>query len=164
MRTHRGISRIIVLLVVVLVVIIAVAVYYIASQPSSPPPSPPQSVKITRFSLDSLDMREGENTTLTVVIENINKTTKHQIEYRFNVSRMVLIYEGIELLNRVNSYYNFSFQLGTAEPSRTLQFTVTGTLHGEVQFSGYSLALSVYVDGEELQKTWEDLTLIIREK
>ena len=78
-----------VLLVIALIVAVALLVYSIGFQPSSPP----QSVRITGFSLGSLDMREGENTTLTVVIENLNRTRDHEIEYRFNVSRMVSIYE-----------------------------------------------------------------------
>jgi len=162
LRTHKGISRVMVLLVIALIVAVALLVYFIGFQPSSPP----QSVRITGFSLGSLDMREGENTTLTVVIENLNRTRDHEIEYRFNVSRMVSIYEkGKENpLNRVGSYYNHPFNLTTGNPSLTTEFTVTGTIHEDVQFSGYSLVFSVYVDGEELQKTWNDLTLIIREK
>ncbi len=151
-----------VLLVVVLVVIVASVIYYVGFQPSSPLPP----VRITRFSLDSLDIRGGQNTTLTVVIENLNRTRDHQIEYRFNVSKMVLIYEkGKEdLLNRVGSYYNHNFTLATGNPSLMTEFTVTGTIHEDVQFSGYSLVFSVYVDGEKLQKTWNDLTLTVREK
>ena len=161
MRANRGISRIIVLLLVALIVAVAILVYYIGFQPSSLPPP----VRITRFSLDSLDIKEGQNTTLRVDIENLNRTRDHQIEYRFNVSKMVLMYApGGTLLNRVDSYYNYNFTLETTDPSRTKEFTVTGTIHGDVQFSGYLLAFSVYVEGEELQKTWNDLTLTVREK
>lgn len=162
MRTHKGISRIIVLLVIALIVAVALLVYFVGFQPSSPP----QSVRITGFSLGSLDMREGENTTLTVVVENLNRSINHQIEYRFNVSRMISIYAGRggPLLNRVSSYYTYNFTLEMTDPSLTKEFTVTGIIHEDVQFSGYLLVFSVYVDGEKLQKTWSDLTLIIRER
>jgi len=159
LRAHRGISRIIVLLVVALIVAVALLIYFVGFQPSSPP----QSVRITRFSIDLLDMKEDQNTTLTVVIENLNRTRDHEIEYRFNVSQRVLIHAvGGTLLNRVGSYYSYNFTLETTDPTQTKEFTVSGTISEDVEFSGYSLAFSVYVDGEKLQKTWSDLTLIIR--
>ena len=159
MRTHKGISRIIVLLVVALIVAVALLVYFIGFQPSSPP----QSVKITRFSLDSLNIGEDQNTTMRVDIENINKTRDHQIEYRFNVSQKVLIYTvGGKLLDRVDSCYSHNFTLLTSTPTLPQEFIVTGTIPQDMKSGVYELVFSVYVDGEKLLETWGKMDLTIR--
>ncbi len=122
------------------------------------------------FSIDRLVLKKGENATLTVIIENFDLET-HVVEYRFNASHRVLIYKGAEkLLPRIGSQYTFNYILDATVPhtyiytyTETRVFIVSATLEEGVSSATYPISLTVYFDGEELEKTWNDLILKVEE-
>lgn len=153
-----GIVRVLVIIAAVLSVLVAVQVYM--SMLRSPATTSSQ-IRVAEFSLDRSVIDVGENSTLTVVVENIDLKT-HQVEYRFNASHRVLVYAGNEeVLPRIDSCYTFDYILGPVDPSTTKVFTISGTLEEGAWKATYPIFLIVYVDGEELEKTWNDLTLTV---
>lgn len=115
------------------------------------------------FYIDRSVIKQGENATITVIVENRDLITL-SVEYRFNVSHRVLIYEGAEkLLPRIGTEYTFNYTMGATDPSETKVFVVVGTLEEGISSATYPISLSVYFDGEELEKTWRDLTLKVEE-
>ncbi len=111
------------------------------------------------FSIDRSVVKHGENATITIKAENFDMKT-HEAEYRFASSDRLLIHEGAErLLPRIGSEYVFNYTLGAADPLDTKVFVVVGMLEDGISSATYPISLSIYFDGEELEKTWNDLTL-----
>ena len=111
------------------------------------------------FSIDRLVIKHGENATITIKIKNFDMKT-HKVEYRFTASDRLLIHEGgEELLPRIGAEYVFNYTLGAADPSETKVFVIVGMLEEGISSATYPIYLSIYFDGEELEKTWNDLTL-----
>ena len=124
------------------------------------PRHPTGSVK---FSIDRSVIKQGENATLKVTVENFN-LTKRFVEYRFKVNHKVSIYEGAEKpLTQIDSQYTFNHTLEATHASETNFFVVTGTLEKGMLSATYSISLTVYFDGGELKKTWDDLTLKVEQ-
>ena len=138
------------------IVVIAAVGFWVYSQYTQPP-------GVVRFSIDRSVIKQRENATITVVLENFDLRT-HKVEYRFNASDKVWIYEGAEKpLPRNDSQYIFNYTLEAADPSVTKVFVVIGTLGEDISSATYPISLSVYFDGDQLPKTWSDLTLKVEE-
>ena len=139
---------------VVLVAIVVIAVVGWSLTQSKHPGS-------VRFFIDRSVIKHGKNATITVAVENFDLKT-HVVEYRFNVSHRLLIYEGAEnLLPRNDSECVFTYTLEASIPSEERVFVVVGTLEEGVLSATYPISLAVYFDGNELEKTWSDLTLTV---
>ena len=111
------------------------------------------------FSIDRSVIKHGENATITIKAENFDMKT-HRVEYRFTASERLLIHEGAErLLPRIGSEYVFNYTLGAADPSDTKVFVVVGKLEEGISSATYPISLTIHFDGEEREKTWNDLTL-----
>lgn len=122
-----------------------------------------QPHSVVGFSIDRPVIKPGENATLEVIVENFD-LKRHFVEYRFKTNPKVSIYEGAERrLRRINSYYTFNHTLEASHGSETNLFVVKATLEEGISSSTYSISLSVYFDGGELEKTWNDLTLKVEE-
>ncbi|MFQ5758695.1 MAG: hypothetical protein ACE5IF_03360 [Candidatus Bathyarchaeia archaeon] len=122
-----------------------------------------QPAGLVKFSIDRSVIKHGENATITVTVENFDKLT-HNVEYRFRVNARVSIYEGAEKpLPRIGSQYTFNYTLEATIPSDTRVFVVIGSLEELVLSATYPISLTVFFDGEELEKTWSDLTLTVEE-
>lgn len=142
-------------LFIILTVIVAIAAvgYWFSRQPTEQ----------VRFSINRSAMKQGENATITVTVENHDLFT-HVVEYRFNVSHRVLIYEGAEkLLQRTSSGYTYNHTLEARHSSETNVFVAIGTLEEGISSATYPISLSIYFDGAEIEKTWGDLTLKVEE-
>lgn len=141
---------------IITVIIILVVVFFIALVlPPMLAPSPPISVK---SSLDPSTIRENERAKLTLSFENSDLKT-HDIKLVFDTSPRILIYAGTEQLLQDKTY---SFTLEAVDPSEERVFTVTGSLEEKVSSCEYPINLKIYVDGNELQKTWDDIVLIVK--
>lgn len=111
------------------------------------------------FSIDRSGIKHGENATITVTVKNV-QMKEYIVEYRFAASDRLLIHEGAErLLPRIGSEYVFNYTLGAADPSDTKVFVVEGRLEEGISSATYPISLSIYFDEDELEKTWNDLTL-----
>ena len=91
----------------VVMAIVAAVGFWFLMQPTEP----------VKFSIDHSVIKHGENATITVTTENVDMIT-HNVEYRFNVSHRVLIYEGAEKpLPRIGQEYLFNYTLEASIPS-----------------------------------------------
>jgi len=135
--------------VLVVVVILAAVGLWSGKQPSGP----------VQFSMDRSVIKEGENATITVTVENV-EMKEYVVEYRFNASDKLSIYEGAERrLPRIGSQYVFNFTLDASIPSETRVFVVVGDLEEAISSATYPISLAIYLDGEGLEKRWNDLIL-----
>ncbi len=132
------------------VIIIAAVGLWSWRQPAAEP---------VRFSIDSAVIKRGENATITVTVENV-EMKEYIVEYRFNASGRLSIYEGAErLLPRIGAQYVFNYTLDASIPSETRVFVVVGNLEEGISSATYPISLAIYFDGEKRDKTWSDLTL-----
>lgn len=140
------------LVVSMVIVVIAVVGFWFSRQPTGQ----------VKFSINRSVIKQDENATITVIVENIYRK-EHIVEYRFEVrENRVTIYEGAERpLPLIGSQYTFNFTLNATVPSDTRLFDVTGTLEEGVSSATYPISLTVLFDGEELDKTWPDLALTV---
>ena len=116
-----------------------------------------------KFSIDRPVIKQGENATITVTVENFDKLT-HDVEYKFNVNHRISIYEGAEkLLPLIGSQYTFNYTLEATIPSETRIFVVVGTLEEGISSATYPISLAIYFDGKEQEKRWNNLTLTVEE-
>ena len=112
-----------------------------------------------QFSMNRSVIKEGENATITVTVKNV-QMKEYIVEYRFNASDKLSIYEGAErLLPRIGSQYVFNFTLDASIPSETRVFVVVGDLEEAISSATYPISLAIYLDGKGLEKTWNDLIL-----
>lgn len=147
------IPRRVLFLILVAIVVVAAVGFWLWRQPPGP----------VTFSVDRSVIKKGENATITVTVENRDKFT-HIVEYRFNVSHRVLIYEGAEkLLSKTGSGYTFNHTIEARHPSETNVFVAVGTLEEGISSATYPISLNIYFDGAEIEKTWSDLTLKVEE-
>ena len=122
-----------------------------------------QSTGSVKFSIDRSVIKQDENATITVTVENFDLKT-HSVEYRFSVSHKLSIYEGAEKpLPRIDSQFTFNYTLEATDPSKTKVFVVIGRLEEDISSATYPISLTVYFDGTPLEKTWNDLTLKVEE-
>lgn len=136
--------------VLVVVVILAAVGLWSFRQPAA---------ELVRFSIDRSVIKDGENATITVTFKNI-QMKEYIVEYQFNASDRLWIYEGAErLLPRIGAQYVFNYTLDASIPSETRVFVVVGTLEEGISSATYPISLAIYLDGEGQQKTWNDLTL-----
>lgn len=141
---------------VVMVVIAAVVGFWFLMQPKQPAGS-------VKFSISRSAIEAEGNATITVTVENFDMLT-HSVEYRFNVSDRISIYEGAQnLLPRIGSQYTFNYTLEASDPSKTKVFLVIGRLEKGISSATYPISLSVYFDGKKLDKTWNDLILKVEQ-
>jgi len=137
-----------------LVIVISIAILFRPSSQQLP-------IEISDFSIKPSSVKEGNKATITVNVKNVDLKT-HQIKFLFNVSPRVSMYAGAEqLLPKDNSFYVYNFTLEAADPTEKRLFTVTATLEEGTSRVDYPLSLTVSFDGEELKKTWDDLTLTV---
>jgi len=116
-----------------------------------------------QFSMDRSVIKNGENATITVSVKNI-QMKEYKVEYRFNASGRLWVYEGAErLLPRVGAQYVFNYTMDASIPSETRVFVVVGTLEEGISSATYPISLAIYFDGEKLDKSWSDLTLKVEE-
>ncbi len=150
-----NLRKMVFVILVVIAVIAAVGFWFYL--PSTQPAG------VVRFSIDRSVIKQDENATLKVTVENAD-LKELIVEYRFEVNHRVSIYEGAEkLLPRTVSGYTFNHTLEATHASETNVFVVTGTLEKGMLSATYSISLTVYFDGEEQEKTWNDLTLKVEE-
>jgi hypothetical protein len=138
--------------VVMVIVVSGVVGFWFYSQSTHPS-------GVVRFSIDRSVIKQGENATLKVTVENAGLEELF-VEYRFKVNDKVSIYEGAEkLLPRTISGYTFNHTLEATHESETNVFVVTGMLEEGMLSATYSISLIVYFDEKEQEKTWNDLML-----
>jgi len=140
------------LVAIILIIALIGATIYIAQLFS---PKPPIEVA---YSLEPSTIKEGERSQLTLTFNNIALRT-HEIEIVFDISHRISIYEGSERLLRENTY---SFVLEATDPSEQRVFTVSGSLEAGTLSSQYPIAFRVFVDGNDLRKTWGDPILTVQ--
>jgi hypothetical protein len=115
------------------------------------------------FSLDRSVIKKGENATITVTFQNVHRL-EYVVEYRFKVSSWVEIHEGAERpLPLVGSYHTFNYSLGATIPSDTRRFDAVGDLEDGVSSATYPISLTITLNGRELEKTWNDITLKVED-
>jgi hypothetical protein len=127
----------------------------ITSLPAALRPKPPIEVNA---SLSPTTVRENEVARLTLSLKNLDLKT-HEVYIVFDVNPRMLIYAGTEQLLENNT---FSLTLEASRSSDERIFTLTGFLEGKISSSDYPVSLKIYVDGVQLSKTWDDLTLTIK--
>jgi uncharacterized protein (DUF58 family) len=118
-------------------------------------PKPPIEVNV---SLSPTTIKENEIAKLTLSLKNSDLKT-HQIRIVFDTNPRILVYAGTEQLLRD---YTFSLTLEASKPSDERVFTMTGVLEERVSSSDYPVTLKIYVDGNELAKTWDDAVLTVK--
>lgn len=145
--------------VLALALIVAISMAYGVYQ-RYPVPKPP--IEISKLSIEPSPVKEGEKSILIVSVKNLDLKT-HEIKFIFDVGPRVLMYAGAEqLLPKSNSFYVYTFTLEAADPAEERVFAVTTTLEEGISSADYTLSLMVFIDGEELRKTWDDLALTVR--
>jgi hypothetical protein len=116
---------------------------------------PPIEVNL---SLSPTTIKENEAAKLTVLLKNLDLKT-HNIRFVFDTTPRISIYAGAEKLLADNAY---SFTLEATDPSEEKVFTVKGSLEEKTSRAEYPIDLKVYVDGNGLLKTWDDILLDVR--
>ena len=136
-------------LILVAIVVVAAVAFWLWKQPPGP----------VTFTIDRPVIKQDENATITITIEN-RDLKRHIVEYRFNVSSWVLVHEGAErLLPRIGPEYVFNYTIEATDPEKTKAFLVIGTLEEGVSSATYPISLTISFDGKDLEKTWSNITL-----
>ena len=148
-RKNSGVSP----LIGVIILIALAAIIIVMLQPFSPKPS----IEVA-WSLEPPTVKENERSRLTLSFTNIDLKT-YEIKVFFDTSPRLSIYEGNEHLLQQNTY---AFTLEASDPSEQRVFTLSGTLEAGTLSSQYSIPFSVYIDGKELPKNWDEPILTIQ--
>ena len=146
---NSGIAPLIAIIFVVALILVSV---YVVRHFS---PKPPIEVA---YSLEPSTIKENERSQLILTFNNIDLKT-HEIGIVFAISHRISVYEGSERLLQENTY---SFVLEATDPSEQRVFTVSGSLEEGTLSSQYPISFRVFVDGNELRKTWDDPILTIQ--
>jgi hypothetical protein len=120
-------------------------------------PKPPIEV---HPSLNPSTIKEEESAQLTLSLKNLDLKT-HQIKIVFDVNPRIVVYAGTEVLLQDHT---FSLTLDASKPSEERVFTMTDLLETKISSSNCPINLKVYVDENELSKTWDDITLTIKKQ
>jgi hypothetical protein len=118
---------------------------------------PKPSVEV-HLSLNPSTIRENEIAQLTVSLKNLDLKT-HQLKLAFDINPRILVYAGTEQLLQDDT---FLLTLEASQPSDERIFTMTGVLEAKSSSCDYPISLKVYENGNELSKTWNDITLTIK--
>lgn len=145
---NSGISSLKVIFFLVAIAIITISIHYV--------PKPKPSIEV-RCSLDPKTIKESERSELTLTLNNLDLRT-HEIKILFDTSHRVSIYEGNEHPLQENAY---TFVLEAADPSEQRVFSISGNLEAGTLSSQYPILFGIYVDGNELSKTWDAPVLTI---
>lgn len=146
---NSGIAPLIAVILVVALIFVSVYAFRHFS------PKPPIEVV---YSLEPSTIKEKERAHLILTLNNVDLST-HEIGIVFDISHRISVHEGSERLLQENMY---SFVLEAADPSEQRVFTVSGSLEEGTLSSQYPISFRVFVDGNELRKTWGDPILTVQ--